>query len=116
MTLLDLLPFCIHPRRHGTKPKPKKKGKVSPKRKMRYHRDRLWRKDPHCYYCQRKIGEGRGTADHVVPRSRKGRNLSQNIVLACALCNEAKRDMTLKEWAIRITRAYFRSLREGRPA
>ena len=41
-----------------------------------------------CVYCER----GADTIDHVVPRSRGGRNEWTNVVAACARCNHRKGD------------------------
>lgn len=46
-----------------------------------------------CAYCDR----GADTIDHVVPRSRGGRNEWTNVVAACARCNHRKGDKLLAE-------------------
>jgi 5-methylcytosine-specific restriction endonuclease McrA len=47
-----------------------------------------------CAYC----GEGgRLTLDHVVPRSRGGESVWENVVTACAPCNHKKGNRTLEE-------------------
>jgi 5-methylcytosine-specific restriction endonuclease McrA len=38
------------------------------------------------------------TRDHVVPRSRGGKNVVANRAWACAGCNQAKGDMMPEEW------------------
>lgn len=50
-----------------------------------------------CVYCGRQCalapGEPRdATVDHVVPRSRGGRTVPANLVLACRACNTDKGD------------------------
>lgn len=45
-----------------------------------------------CYYCNIKVG-GKGArwqVDHVIPLSRGGTNLPENIVVACESCNRKK--------------------------
>ena len=41
-----------------------------------------------CHYC----GGPAQSRDHVVPRSRGGRNIAENIVPACLPCNQRKAD------------------------
>jgi 5-methylcytosine-specific restriction endonuclease McrA len=48
-----------------------------------------------CVYCG--DGHGRLTLDHVVPRSRGGQSVWENVVTACAPCNHRKGDRTLEE-------------------
>ncbi len=40
-----------------------------------------------CVYCEDEIGQ---EIDHVLPRSRGGKTISANLVLACGACNRAK--------------------------
>lgn len=54
-----------------------------------------------CYYCGCEVFEERGwsdsaTLDHVVPRARGGTDARDNLVVACALCNEVKADHDAK--------------------
>ena len=46
-----------------------------------------------CQYC----GCGAETLDHVLPRSRGGRHVWENLVAACRRCNHTKADRTLDE-------------------
>jgi 5-methylcytosine-specific restriction endonuclease McrA len=48
-----------------------------------------------CVYCG--TSGGRLTLDHVVPRSRGGESVWENVVTACAPCNHRKGDRTLAE-------------------
>jgi 5-methylcytosine-specific restriction endonuclease McrA len=48
-----------------------------------------------CVYCG--SGGGRLTLDHVVPRSRGGESVWENVVTACAPCNHRKGNRTLEE-------------------
>ena len=47
-----------------------------------------------CAYCGTG---GRLTLDHVVPRSRGGQSVWENVVTACATCNHRKGNRTLEE-------------------
>jgi len=47
-----------------------------------------------CAFCGGK-GE---TVDHVLPKSRRGRDTWENLVAACSKCNNSKGDRTPEEW------------------
>jgi hypothetical protein len=57
-----------------------------------YERDHL-----RCRYCGRDLKEWSATLDHVLPRSKGGRNSYENTVTACGGCNQDKRDRTPEE-------------------
>jgi 5-methylcytosine-specific restriction endonuclease McrA len=48
-----------------------------------------------CVYCG--TAGGRLTLDHIVPRSRGGDSVWENVVTACAPCNHRKGNRTLEE-------------------
>ena len=48
-----------------------------------------------CAYCG--SGSNRLTLDHVVPRSRGGTSVWENVVTSCAPCNHRKGDRLLEE-------------------
>ena len=48
-----------------------------------------------CAYCG--SSSGRLTLDHVVPRSRGGESVWENVVTACAACNHKKGNRLLEE-------------------
>ena len=55
-----------------------------------------------CVYCG--TSSGRLTLDHVVPRSRGGESIWENVVTACAPCNLRKGNRTLEESGLRLQR------------
>jgi 5-methylcytosine-specific restriction endonuclease McrA len=59
------------------------------------------RDEGRCAYC----GGHATTVDHIVPRSRGGRNTWKNTVAACGPCNQRKGDRTPAEarMALRVT-------------
>lgn len=70
----------------------------------------LWRKaEGACHYCRRATlrptklprphSDLKATIDHVVPLSKGGAVRGDNVVLACALCNNLKADMMPEDWA-----------------
>ena len=62
----------------------------------------LWKKsilaktDGLCAYCGRPLS--RFHREHVIPRSRGGPSLADNLVASCASCNHRKRTKTLDEF------------------
>ncbi len=53
-----------------------------------------------CVYCG--SSGGRLTLDHVVPRSRGGDSVWENVVTSCAPCNLRKGNRTLEESGLRL--------------
>lgn len=58
------------------------------------------RDDYRCQYC----GDHADSIDHVVPRSRGGRDVWDNLAAACRPCNSKKRDRTPDEAGMRLIR------------
>ncbi|MCB1717786.1 MAG: HNH endonuclease [Candidatus Competibacteraceae bacterium] len=58
----------------------------------------LFRRDRYlCLYCGQRFSARDLTRDHVVPRSRGGRDDWENVVSACKSCNQRKGNMSLAE-------------------
>ena len=55
-----------------------------------------------CQYCNRRFMSEDLTFDHVIPRSRGGRTVWENIVSCCSLCNKRKGDRTPLEAGMRL--------------
>jgi 5-methylcytosine-specific restriction endonuclease McrA len=53
-----------------------------------------------CQYCG--SDGGKLTLDHVIPRSRGGESIWENVVTSCAPCNLRKGDRTLEEVGMRL--------------
>lgn len=64
-------------------------------RQLRANRNRIYKRDNYeCVYC----GSTRHlTLDHVIPKSRGGRNDWNNLVTSCQKCNLKKADRTPEE-------------------
>ena len=45
-----------------------------------------------CQYCGRRLDHSRLTIDHVIPKSRGGQTVWENVVAACMRCNDRKGD------------------------
>jgi len=59
------------------------------------------RDDGTCQYC----GNRAESIDHVIPRSRGGEHVWENVVAACRPCNVAKRDRMLEDSGMKLRRA-----------
>lgn len=59
---------------------------------------RLFAEAVECVYCERIMGDGEKTLDHVQPRSRGGAHSIANVVVCCRSCNSAKHARSLGEW------------------
>jgi len=71
--------------------------------KRRISRRALFARDGwRCAYCG--DSSARLTLDHVVPRSRGGDSVWENVVTACAACNLRKADRLLEETHMRLLR------------
>jgi 5-methylcytosine-specific restriction endonuclease McrA len=55
----------------------------------------------HCQYC----GGAAESVDHVVPRSRGGEHVWENVVASCRRCNAVKENRLLHETNLRLRRA-----------
>jgi 5-methylcytosine-specific restriction endonuclease McrA len=71
------------------------RGQVSLTRRAVFARD-----GGRCVYC----AAAATTIDHVVPRSRGGRHVWENVVAACTRCNHLKADRSLADMGWRLRR------------
>lgn len=56
---------------------------------------------PHdaCWYCGRSVSDcGPLTADHIFPRMKGGKNVSDNLIMVCRSCNSSKGVKDLLAW------------------
>jgi len=51
-----------------------------------------------CQYCGTVVSLDKASIDHVMPRSRNGQYVWNNVVTSCVKCNQAKGDKTPEEW------------------
>ena len=69
-----------------------------PRNQLNFSKRNLERRDDcHCQYCYKKVSGRDVSIDHVVPRSRGGKNTWENCVVSCFACNQKKRDRTPEE-------------------
>jgi hypothetical protein len=50
-----------------------------------------------CQYCEKKLSYDVSTVDHVIPKSKGGKDTWENKVLCCSPCNSKKADRFLHE-------------------
>ena len=77
-----------------------------PYRNIMLSRKNVLRRDGHrCQYCNRRESL---TVDHVLPKSRGGKDRWTNLVAACNSCNNKKGDRTPEEANMPLRRKPFR--------
>ncbi len=57
-----------------------------------------------CQYCGKRFPTSELSLDHVIPRSRGGRDTWENLVCACTSCNSRKADKTPAQVRMRLIR------------
>ena len=57
----------------------------------------LWRDQNVCQYCGNYFKTSELTVDHVLPKSKGGKNTWENLVAACVPCNQKKGSKTLEQ-------------------
>lgn len=76
-----------------------------PPREVKFNRRNIYLRDRYtCQYCGRKPDRVELTIDHVTPRSRGGKSIWENVVLACTRCNTTKGDKTIVEASMSLIR------------
>lgn len=76
--------------------------RVPPKPLTLSKRNILKRDSFQCQYCGTKTGPM--TVDHVVPKTRGGRDTWENMVCACLKCNNRKGDRTPEQAGVKLAR------------
>lgn len=75
------------------------------KKRVKFSRLNVYvRDDCSCAYCGSRLAVSQFTYDHVLPRSRGGRTVWENIVTACVPCNSRKGNRTPEECGMRLLR------------
>jgi len=63
--------------------------------------------DGRCWYCGRQFGKDVWREiDHVIPVSRGGANVIENMVVCCQNCNARKSTSSLEEYRLRLEDKY----------
>lgn len=67
-------------------------------REVKLTRKNIFFRDRHlCGYCGKKVTPISGNIDHIIPKSKGGKNTWENVITACIKCNSKKSNHTLKE-------------------
>jgi 5-methylcytosine-specific restriction endonuclease McrA len=64
----------------------------------------LTRDDHQCQYCGNHFRESDLTIDHVIPRSKGGKNEWNNVAAACRACNQRKSNYLLENSPVSLIR------------
>ena len=72
---------------------------------VKFSRRNIYLRDRNqCQYCGARPPREEMTIDHVVPRSRGGKTIWENVVLACSRCNTRKGHRLLSESSMSLIR------------
>ncbi len=73
------------------------------KRPVKFSRKNIYIRDNYrCQYCGRKLSPRELTYDHVIPKSRGGKTVWENIVTCCPECNRKKGGRTPEEAGMKL--------------
>jgi 5-methylcytosine-specific restriction endonuclease McrA len=76
-----------------------------PPRTVRFNRRNIFMRDQYtCQYCGHKPKDDDLTIDHIIPKSRGGRTVWENVVLSCTRCNMKKSDRLPHECGMSLRR------------
>ncbi len=76
--------------------------RIPPRRILLNRKNLLIRDNYTCQYCGRKGGEL--TIDHVIPKHYGGRDVWENLVVACQACNHRKANRTPEQAGMKLIR------------
>jgi hypothetical protein len=64
-----------------------------------------------CFYCDIELNERIFTKDHVIPKSKGGKDTLANLVPCCVSCNLKKADMILTREEVRALKGRYGEVR-----
>ena len=74
-----------------------------PPRSVKFSRRNIYLRDNHtCQYCGCLPPKDELTIDHVIPRSRGGKSVWENVVLACMKCNMRKGNLLVNQAGMKL--------------
>ena len=62
-----------------------------------HRREIILRDNNQCQYCAKELPNEKLTLDHIIPKSKGGKNTWDNLVAACKKCNQRKGNRTPEE-------------------
>jgi 5-methylcytosine-specific restriction endonuclease McrA len=75
------------------------------KAKVPFNKANIFIRDNYtCQYCEKKVNMKTGDLEHILPKSRGGKDTWENCVCSCRKCNNKKDDMTPREAGMRLLR------------
>jgi len=76
-----------------------------PKRHVRFSRLNIFLRDKNtCQYCGQTLSRKELNIDHIIPRSRGGTSIWDNVVCSCLECNRKKGGRTPEEAGMRLVK------------
>jgi len=83
-----------------------------PRQTVKLNRRNIFARDENrCQYCGKRFSTTELSIDHIIPRSRGGRSLWDNLVCACVSCNVKKGGRLPNEVGMRLIRKPVRPAR-----
>lgn len=80
-----------------------------PRRYVRFSRHNIYLRDQNrCQYCNRMFPRVELNLDHVIPRSKGGKSVWENVVCSCHRCNRMKGGRSPIEAGMKLVRRPFR--------
>ncbi|OHB75704.1 MAG: hypothetical protein A2Z34_08550, partial [Planctomycetes bacterium RBG_16_59_8] len=74
-----------------------------PMREVKFTRKNILARDGNrCQYCGKRASPSKLTIDHVIPKSRRGETVWNNVVTACHKCNAKKGNRTPAESGMKL--------------
>lgn len=80
-----------------------KHGKYAKIKSVRFSRKNIWLRDEGCcQYCHKEVEIKGFTIDHVIPKSKGGKSVWDNVVVSCYNCNQKKGEKSLAECSYKL--------------
>lgn len=74
-----------------------------PRKRVKFNKTNVLARDNwRCQYCYQKFSTSELTYDHVIPRSKGGKTVWENIVTCCTSCNGRKGDRLPQEVGLKL--------------
>ena len=76
-----------------------------PRGDAKFSRESVFSRDKYCCgYCGKSFSKNDLTIDHIIPRSKGGTTVWNNVISCCRRCNAYKSDKTLQECRLKLKR------------
>ncbi len=72
------------------------------------HKDFIFKRDNYtCHYCGKKFPKSKLHIDHIIPKSKGGKDGVSNFTTACIKCNLLKGSLSVPEFLLKIKKRYI---------